>query len=111
MINGTQAAAALGALALAEAFETLRAAHAACALLDRAPPPRERKPFLPRVHEARPHAEAAGLRRGGTPAPRGERDPRVARPVRARAGSLLAPLLPRSWGRRFRRSATRATCW
>lgn len=66
MINGTQAAAALGALALAEAFETLRAAHAACALSIDALRG-SAKPFLPRVHEARPHAgqrdSAAAVRR------------------------------------------------
>lgn len=66
LINGTQAAAALGALALAEAFETLRAAHAACALSIDALRGSAR-PFSARVHEARPHegqrASAAAVRR------------------------------------------------
>lgn len=65
LINGTQAAAALGALALSEAFETLRAAHAACALSVDALRGSAR-PFGARVHEARPHpgqaASAAAVR-------------------------------------------------
>ncbi len=55
LINGTQAATAVGMLALAEGFEVLRAAHAACALsveAMRGSP----KPFDPRVHALRPHA-------------------------------------------------------
>jgi histidine ammonia-lyase len=54
LINGTQAAAALGALALAESFETLRAAHAACALSVEAMRG-SAKPFDARVHALRPH--------------------------------------------------------
>ncbi len=54
LINGTQAAAALGALAVNEAFEVLRAAHATCALTIEALRG-SAKPFLAPVHEARPH--------------------------------------------------------
>jgi histidine ammonia-lyase len=66
LINGTQAAAALGALALSESLEVLRAAHAACALSIDAMRGSAR-PFLAEVHEARPHAgqiaSAAAVRR------------------------------------------------
>ncbi len=66
LINGTQAAAALGALALAESFETLRAAHAACALTVEAMRGSV-KPFDARVHALRPHEgqadSAAAVRR------------------------------------------------
>lgn len=66
LINGTQASAALGALALAESFETLRAAHAACALTVDAMRASAR-PFSEPVHRARPHpgqtASAAAVRR------------------------------------------------
>jgi histidine ammonia-lyase len=62
MINGTQAATAVGLQALFEGVDALRAAHAACALsveaLRGSP-----KPFDPRVHALRPHAgqlESAG---------------------------------------------------
>ncbi len=55
LINGTQAAAALGTLALLEGLETLRAAHAACALSIDAMRGSV-KPFDPRVHALRPHA-------------------------------------------------------
>jgi histidine ammonia-lyase len=54
LINGTQAAAALGALAVNEAFEVLGAAHATCALTVDALRG-SAKPFLAPVHEARPH--------------------------------------------------------
>lgn len=66
LINGTQAATAVGILALHEGFEVLRAAHAACALsveAMRGSP----KPFDARVHALRPHAgqiaSAAAVRR------------------------------------------------
>lgn len=66
LINGTQAATAVGILALHEGFEVLRAAHAACALsveAMRGSP----KPFDARVHALRPHAgqitSAAAMRR------------------------------------------------
>jgi len=66
LINGTQAAAALGALALLESFEILGAAHAACALSIEALRG-SAKPFDARVHAARPHpgqtASAAAVRR------------------------------------------------
>ncbi|MGE5178572.1 MAG: histidine ammonia-lyase [Bacteroidota bacterium] len=66
LINGTQAAAALGALALSESLEILRAAHAACALSIDAMRG-SAKPFLAEVHEARPHpgqiASAGAVRR------------------------------------------------
>ena len=66
LINGTQASAALGALALAESFETLRAAHAACALSVDAMRASV-KPFGEEVQRARPHAgqaaSAAAVRR------------------------------------------------
>ena len=66
LINGTQASAALGALALGEAFETLRAAHAACALSVDALRASAR-PFAEAVQRARPHAgqiaSAAAVRR------------------------------------------------
>ena len=66
LINGTQAAAAVGALALAESFETLRAAHAACALSVESMRGSV-KPFDARVHALRPHegqvASAAAVRR------------------------------------------------
>ena len=66
LINGTQASAALGALALLEGFEILRAAHAACALTVEALRG-SAKPFDARVHAARPHpgqtASAAAVRR------------------------------------------------
>jgi histidine ammonia-lyase len=66
LINGTQAAAALGALALLEGFEVLRAAHAVCALTVEALRG-SAKPFDARVHAARPHpgqvASAAAVRR------------------------------------------------
>jgi histidine ammonia-lyase len=55
LINGTQAAAALGSLALLEALETVRAAHAACALSVDAIRGSV-KPFDPRVHALRAHA-------------------------------------------------------
>jgi histidine ammonia-lyase len=58
LINGTQAAAALGVLALAEGFETLRAAHAACALSVEAMRG-SAKPFDPRIHALRPHSGQA----------------------------------------------------
>ena len=66
LINGTQAATAVGILAIAEGFEVLRAAHAACALSVEAIRGSE-KPFDPRVHALRPHAgqvaSAAAVRR------------------------------------------------
>lgn len=66
LINGTQASAALGALALSESFEVLRAAHAACALTVDAMRA-SAKPFSEAVHRARPHAgqsaSAAAVRR------------------------------------------------
>jgi len=66
LINGTQAAAALGALAVAEAFDLLRAAHAACALTVDAMRASVR-PFAAAAHDARPHAgqiaSAAAVRR------------------------------------------------
>ena len=54
LINGTQAATAVGVLALLEARETIRAAHAACALSVEAFRGSAR-PFDPRVHALRPH--------------------------------------------------------
>jgi len=54
LINGTQAAAALGALALAESVVVLSAAHGACALSVEALRG-SAKPFGERVHAARPH--------------------------------------------------------
>jgi histidine ammonia-lyase len=66
LINGTQAAAALGSLALLESFEILGAAHAACALSVEAMRG-SANPFDPRVHAARPHpgqtASASAVRR------------------------------------------------
>jgi len=66
LINGTQAAAALGAIAMAEAFEILRAAHAALALTVEAMRG-SAKPFDARVHALRPHdgqaSSAAAVRR------------------------------------------------
>ena len=54
LINGTQAMTSVGALALIEAAEVLRAAHLACALsVDAARG--SIKPFDPRVHAIRPH--------------------------------------------------------
>jgi histidine ammonia-lyase len=54
LINGTQAMTSVGALALIEAAEVLRAAHLACALsVDAARA--SVKPFDPRVHAIRPH--------------------------------------------------------
>ncbi|HEX7079070.1 MAG TPA: histidine ammonia-lyase [Candidatus Eisenbacteria bacterium] len=58
LINGTQAASALGVLAVLEAAETLRAAHAACALSVEAMRG-SAKPFDARVHALRPHAGQA----------------------------------------------------
>jgi len=55
LINGTQAATAVGLLALAEGFEVLRAAHAACALSVEALRG-SALPFDARVHALRPHA-------------------------------------------------------
>jgi histidine ammonia-lyase len=55
LINGTQGMTSVGALALIEAAEVLRAAHVACALsVDAARG--SIKPFDPRVHVIRPHA-------------------------------------------------------
>jgi len=55
LINGTQGMCAVGALALLEAAEVLRAVHVACALsLESACG--SAKPFDPRVHAVRPHA-------------------------------------------------------
>ena len=55
LINGTQGMTSVGALALIEAAEILRAAHLACALsVDAARG--SVKPFDPRVHAIRPHA-------------------------------------------------------
>ena len=54
LINGTQAATALGALALLESGRVVRAAHAACALSIEAICGSAR-PFDPRVHALRPH--------------------------------------------------------
>ena len=66
LINGTQAAAALGAVALVEALETLRAAHAACALSVEGMRGSS-KPFDARVHALRAHGgqadSAAAVRR------------------------------------------------
>jgi len=54
LINGTQGMTSVGALALIEAAEVLRAAHLACALsVDAARG--SIKPFDPRVHAIRPH--------------------------------------------------------
>jgi histidine ammonia-lyase len=54
LINGTQAMTSVGALALIESAEVLRAAHVACALsVDAARG--SIKPFDPRVHAIRPH--------------------------------------------------------
>jgi histidine ammonia-lyase len=55
LINGTQAATAVGVLALVEGFEVLRAAHAACALSVEAIRG-SALPFDARVHALRPHA-------------------------------------------------------
>ncbi|HSQ59418.1 MAG TPA: histidine ammonia-lyase, partial [Acidobacteriota bacterium] len=55
LINGTQAATAVGVLALAEAMDVMRAAHAACALSVEAMRA-SAMPFDPRVHALRPHA-------------------------------------------------------
>ena len=70
LINGTQAATAVGVLALLESRETVRAAHAACALSIEAFRGSAR-PFDPRVHRLRPHrgqgesaAAVAALLRG-----------------------------------------------
>lgn len=54
LINGTQAATALGLLAMLESMEVLRAAHAACALSLEAFRGSAR-PFDARVHSIRPH--------------------------------------------------------
>jgi histidine ammonia-lyase len=54
LINGTQAMTSVGALALMEAAEVLRAAHLACALSVEAARG-SIKPFDPRVHAIRPH--------------------------------------------------------
>ena len=54
LINGTQAATAVGVLAVLESREILRAAHAACALSIEAFRGSAR-PFDPRVHRLRPH--------------------------------------------------------
>ena len=66
LINGTQAATAVGILAIAEGFEVLRAAHAACALSVEALRG-SAAPFDARVHALRPHAgqiaSAAAVRR------------------------------------------------
>ena len=70
LINGTQAATAVGVQALLEAREAVRAAHAACALSVEAFRG-SAKPFDPRVHRLRPHrgqgesaAAVAALLRG-----------------------------------------------
>jgi histidine ammonia-lyase len=55
LINGTQAATATGLIALAEGFEVLRAAHAACALSVEAMRA-SAMPYDARVHALRPHA-------------------------------------------------------
>jgi len=55
LINGTQAATAVGILAVAEGYEVLRAAHAACALSVEALRG-SAMPFDARVHALRPHA-------------------------------------------------------
>jgi len=54
LINGTQAATALGVLALLESARIMRAAHAACALSIEGLCGSAR-PFDPRVHALRPH--------------------------------------------------------
>jgi len=54
LINGTQAATALGVLALLESARVMRAAHAACALSIEGLCGSAR-PFDPRVHALRPH--------------------------------------------------------
>ncbi len=54
LINGTQAMTSVGALALIEAADVLRAAHVACALSVEAARG-SIKPFDPRVHAIRPH--------------------------------------------------------
>ena len=54
LINGTQAATALGVLALLESARVMRAAHAACALSVEGLCGSAR-PFDPRVHALRPH--------------------------------------------------------
>jgi histidine ammonia-lyase len=54
LINGTQGMTSVGALALLEASEVLRAAHVACALSVEAARG-STKPFDPRVHAIRPH--------------------------------------------------------
>jgi histidine ammonia-lyase len=54
LINGTQAMTSVGAIALVEAAEVLRAAHLACALSVEAARG-SIKPFDPRVHAIRPH--------------------------------------------------------
>jgi len=54
LINGTQGMTSVGALALLEAAEVLRAAHVACALSVEAARGSS-KPFDPRVHAIRPH--------------------------------------------------------
>lgn len=54
LINGTQAMTSVGALALIEAAEALRAAHVSCALSADAARA-STKPFDPRVHAIRPH--------------------------------------------------------
>ncbi|MBI4364411.1 MAG: histidine ammonia-lyase [Candidatus Latescibacteria bacterium] len=54
LINGTQAMTSVGALALIEAADVLRAAHVACALSADAARA-SIKPFDPRVHAIRPH--------------------------------------------------------
>ena len=54
LINGTQAMTSVGAVALLESAEVLRAAHVACALSVEAARG-SAKPFDPRVHAIRPH--------------------------------------------------------
>jgi len=54
LINGTQGMTSVGALALLEASDVLRAAHVACALSVEAARG-STKPFEPRVHAIRPH--------------------------------------------------------
>lgn len=54
LINGTQGMTSVGAVAMIEAAEVLRAAHVACALSVEAARGSS-KPFDPRVHAIRPH--------------------------------------------------------
>ncbi len=54
LINGTQGMTSVGAVAMIEAAEVLRAAHLACALSVEAARG-SHKPFDPRVHAIRPH--------------------------------------------------------